>query len=178
MDDERLTPAPPPDDLWAPAPSPSSSPRLADWWPRVGAATIDFFVRLGIVLAFGLVGALAFLAGSSAGEIGLGAGIILGALVGYFVYAPLMMARTNGQTVGHRATDTRVVMADGSRLSGGRAFVREALVKNLLIEGVGAFTLYILTILNYLMPLWDDNNETLHDKMCGTRVVSTVPSAA
>ena len=29
-----------------------------------------------------------------------------------------------------------------------------------------------------VMPLWDDNNETLHDKMCGTRVVSTVPSAA
>ncbi len=179
MDDERLTPAPPPDDLWAPQPAATaSSQQLADWWPRVGAAVIDFFVRFGIALVCAGVGALGYLASESTGELCLGAGIILGLVFAYFVYAPLMMARTGGQTVGHRVTDTRVVMADGSRMTGGRAFVREALVKNILIEGVGAFTVYILTILNYLFPLWDDDNEALHDKMCGTRVVVAGPPPA
>jgi uncharacterized RDD family membrane protein YckC len=170
MGNEGLTPAPPPDDIWAPPPT--ASLQIADWWPRVGAAMIDFFVRAGIVLVCLGVGALLYLADRQAGEIGLGLGIAIGYVLALFVYAPLMLARTGGQTVGHRVTDTRIVMADGSRMTGGRAFVREALVKNLLIEGAGAFTLYILTLVNYLMPLWDDNNETLHDKMCKTRVVT------
>jgi uncharacterized RDD family membrane protein YckC len=105
--------------------------------------------------------------------VGVGLGVLLGAVIGWFVYAPLLMARWNGQTVGHRVCATRVVMSDGSRISGGRAFVREALVKNILIEGIGAFTFYILPIVNYLSPLWDDANEALHDKMCGTRVITS-----
>ena len=68
-----------------------------------------------------------------------------------------MLARTDGQTVGHRATSTRVVMADGSRMAGRRGFVREALVKGLLIETAGSFTLYILPLVNDLFPLWDAN---------------------
>ena len=63
-------------------------------------------------------------------------------------------------------------MADGSRMSGGRGFVREALVKGLLFDTIGQFTLYVLTIVNYLFALWDANNETLHDKMCRIRVVT------
>ena len=63
-------------------------------------------------------------------------------------------------------------MADGSRMSGGRGFVREALVKGLLIEGVGIFTFYVLPLVNYLFPVWDRNNEALHDKLCKTRVVA------
>ena len=174
---EGLTPASPPDDLWAQPPDGSSRP-LADPGRRVGAAVLDFFVRLGILLACAGVGALGFLVDEDAGDIGLGFGFFAGLLIGNFVYAPLMMARTDGQTVGHRVSQTRVVMADGSRMSGGRAFVREALVKGILIEGVGLFTLYILPLINYLFPLWDSHNEALHDKMCGTRVVTAEPSAA
>ncbi len=174
---EGLTPAPPPDDLW-PTSSPASSRQPADWGARVGAATIDFFVRFAIAIGCAATGALLYLEDESAGEVGLAFGLVLGYVLALFVYAPLMMARTDGQTVGHRVTDTRVVMTDGSRMSGGRAFVREALVKSLLIEGVGIFTLYILPIVNYLFPLWDKDNETLHDKMCKTRVVQAVRSAA
>jgi uncharacterized RDD family membrane protein YckC len=178
MEGSGLTPAPPPDP-WGPSDPwgmPRSALHLAEYWPRVGAAVIDFFVRLGILLAFGGVGALLYLVSIEAGQIGLISGAITGYMLSLFVYAPLMMARTDGQTVGHRVTDTRIVMADGSRMSGGRAFVREVLVKNILIEGVGGFTFYVLTIVNYLFPLWDDNNETLHDKMCSTRVVMVGPS--
>ena len=118
------------------------------------------------------VGALLYLSGDQSGEIGLGVGVGVGFVLTSFVYAPVMLARTDGQAVGHKATSTRVVMADGSRMSGGRGFVREALVKGLLFDTIGQFTLYILTIVNYLFPLWDANNETLHDKMCRTRVVN------
>jgi uncharacterized RDD family membrane protein YckC len=135
-------------------------------------------VRFAIAIGCAATGALLYLEDESAGEVGLGCGLVLGYVLALFVYAPLMMARTDGQTVGHRVTDTRVVMTDGSRMSGGRAFVREALVKNVLIEGVGIFTLYILPIVNYLFPLWDPDNEALHDKMCKTRVVRAVGSAA
>jgi uncharacterized RDD family membrane protein YckC len=134
---------------------------------------IDFFVRLAIVAACAVAGAVLFAVSTTAGEAGVGLGLGIGLLAGWLVYAPLMMARTNGQTVGHRAATTRVVMADGSRMSGGRAFVREVLVKNLLIETVGAFTFYVLPLVNYLFPLWDPNNEALHDKICSTRVVMT-----
>ncbi len=172
MGGDSLTPAPPPDDLWAPPPSSAaSSQQLAEWWPRAGAAAIDLVVRIGIVVACAALGALAYLAGPDAGAIGLAVGVAIGYLLALFVYAPLLLARWDGQTVGHRVTSTRIVMADGSRMPGGRAFVREALVKNILIEGVGLFTFYILPIVNYLMPLWDDGNEALHDKMCKTRVV-------
>jgi hypothetical protein len=58
-------------------------------------------------------------------------------------------------------------MADGSPMSRGRAFVREGLVKNILTETTGALTSYILPIVDYLFfPLWDPDNEALHDKMC------------
>jgi uncharacterized RDD family membrane protein YckC len=151
---------------------PPARQRLADWNARAGAAVIDFFVRLGIAAVCVAIGALLYLVGDQAGEIGIGIGLGIGLVLTTFVYAPVMMARTNGQTVGHRATDTRVVMADGSRMSGGRAFLREALVKGIVIETIGSLTFYILPIVNYLFPLWDANNETLHDKMCGTRVVT------
>jgi uncharacterized RDD family membrane protein YckC len=49
--------------------------------------------------------------------------------------------------------------------------VREVLAKALLIEGLGGIAFSIPTILNYLWPLWDDRDEALHDKLCGTRVV-------
>ena len=169
-----ITPAPAYDESHDAALGGSAGGRPAVWGARAEAAVIDFFVRLGIVAACGAAGALVYLTGNdSAGEIGIGVGLGLGYVLSSFVYAPLMMARTGGLTVGHRSAGTRVVMADGSRMPGGRAFLREAIVKGIVIEGIGSLTLYILPLVNYLFPLWDANNETLHDKMCSTRVVGT-----
>ena len=152
-------------------PAHASARQPADWSPRVAATIVDFFVRCGLAgVIIGAVSLLWFVAGGS-GDGGLTIGLLLGFGFAWFVYAPLLMARWHGQTVGHRACHTRVVMSDGSRMSGGRAFVREALVKNILMEGIGSLTLYILTIVNYFSPLWDDFNQALHDKMCGTRVI-------
>jgi uncharacterized RDD family membrane protein YckC len=143
----------------------------AEWLQRAGAALLDFLVRLGIVIAAGLVGALLFLAGEDAGTVGVYVGIGIGALVG-LAYAPWMIATRHGQTIGHRVTQTRIVKTDGTPLTGGGAFVREVLVKGFLFDGVlSSFTFAIAPLLNYLWALWDERNECLHDKMCSTRVV-------
>jgi uncharacterized RDD family membrane protein YckC len=143
----------------------------AEWTQRAGAAILDFCIRFGIYIGAVLLGSVAYVGGTSAGEVGTGVGLVAG-LVAAYAYAPLMIAKRNGQTLGHRATGTRVVRADGSPLSGGGAFVREVLAKGILFDGIlGVFSLGIGTLLNYLWPLWDDRNEALHDKMCSTRVL-------
>ena len=168
---ERAPPAPPGPSGYlsqAQAPVPSDA---AEWSQRGGAALLDFAIRAAIIFAAALVGALAYLGGDAAGGVGITVGVFAG-IVASLAYAPWMISTRNGQTVGHRVTDTRVVMRDGGRLGGGRAFVREVLVKAILFETILLWiTFGIGPLLNYLWALWDDRNETLHDKMCGTRVV-------
>jgi uncharacterized RDD family membrane protein YckC len=137
----------------------------AEWPARAGAAAIDFLVRAGIILAATFLGAIG-------GETGATIGFFVGVLGGY-VYSVWMIAARDGQTVGHKVANTRIVRANGRPLDGGGAFVREALVKGILFDGILIWvTLGVAPLLNYLWPLWDDKNEALHDKMCGTRVVN------
>ena len=143
----------------------------AEWAQRAGAALLDFGVRAAIVVGCVLVGALAYAGSEAAGDAGLGIGLLVG-LVAAWAYAPWMIATRNGQTLGHRATDTRIVRRDGSAVGGGLAVVREVLVKGILFETLLLWVTFAIgPLLNYLWPLWDARNETLHDKMCGTRVV-------
>ena len=64
----------------------------------------------------------------------------LAVTVGALLYAPLIMARTNGQTLGKMATGCRVVRADGRRIDFGWAALREVVVKALLVGIAGALT--------------------------------------
>ncbi len=148
-----------------------STEELAGWGDRLGAAVLDGLVRAVIVAVPAGLGAIAFVAGSEAGNIGLGLGILVGFTIS-LAYAPIMLAR-DGQTLGHRSLDIRVVRSDGRSIVWGRAFVREVLVKALLMENVGLFTAYLLTLANYLWPLWDKRNQALHDKICDTLMVKT-----
>jgi uncharacterized RDD family membrane protein YckC len=145
----------------------------ADYGQRVGAAVVDFVVRLAIIATCTGLGAILYAAGTDAGQIGLFVGLGVGWVLGTLVYAPLMIARTNGQTLGHRASGTRIVHLDGSRLSGGKAFLREVVVKGVLMEAIGGGVILVLVFVNYLMPIWDERNQALHDKICDTRVVRT-----
>ena len=147
--------------------SPSAGP-LADYGERVIAALVDFLVRAAIVIVVTLVAA-----GIGAGnDDAAGIGVLLAVYLIAPLYAPIVMSRWEGQTVGHKVVGTRIVTRAGAPVTGGKAFVREFLTKNVLVEGIGGlFTLGILPLLNYLWPLWDDRNEALHDKMCDTRVV-------
>jgi uncharacterized RDD family membrane protein YckC len=89
-------------------------------------------------------------------------------------YAPVLMARggeRNGQTWGKQIVGITVVRNEGQTVSMGFAFLREFVVKNLLFGWVGSFLLYIPTLLDYLWPLWDDENRCLHDMIVSTHVV-------
>ncbi|MGH3995362.1 MAG: RDD family protein, partial [Pseudonocardiaceae bacterium] len=89
-------------------------------------------------------------------------------------YAPLLMARQgerNGQTWGKQIVGIRAVRDNGQPFELGFGFLREFVVKNLLFVGVGGFFLYIPTIVDWLWPLWDDQNRCLHDMVVSTHVV-------
>jgi uncharacterized RDD family membrane protein YckC len=157
----------------AAAPAPGSHV-LAGWWRRVGAAVIDGIVIFGIgsILAF-LVGTSLFSADDS-GATGLIVGLLTFVFfvgIGSLVYAPVMMGRTNGKTLGRMATGIRVIRANGQPITVGFAALREVAVKWLLIGIVSALTIGLVWLVDILWPLWDDENRALHDFVVNTRTV-------
>ena len=87
------------------------------------------------------------------------------------LYAPALMARTNGQTLGRKATGIRVVRADGGPMTFGFAMLREVAVKALLFGILGSLTAGIANLVDVLWPLWDEENRALHDFIVNTRTV-------
>lgn len=150
--------------------------RLAEWSARGGASLIDGLIigLIFLLILLPLVGSFPALNDSVGGVIGF----VLASLFGVFLfcvalalYAPIMLVKWDGQTVGKRVCKIRVVKANGDKLDFVEAFVREALVKGLLILLIAIFTVFLLPLVNYLWPLWDDENRCLHDMLCSTRVV-------
>jgi uncharacterized RDD family membrane protein YckC len=78
-------------------------------------------------------------------------------------------------TVGKHAVGLAVRRVDGSRISFGRALVRELVARQLLFGTAGAFIGGLPLLLDLLFPLWDDRAQSLHDKIAGTIVVRAVP---
>jgi uncharacterized RDD family membrane protein YckC len=152
---------------------------LAGWWRRVGAHLIDGLI-IGVLALVLLVAVTApFSIGFFVNDtVGIGA-IIVGLLfacacvfVAALLYAPAMMARTNGRTLGRMATGIRVVRADGRDVDFGFAMLREVAVKWLLFNAVGgSLTFGIAPLLDYLWPLWDEESRALHDYVVNTRTV-------
>ncbi|MBJ7472663.1 MAG: RDD family protein [Solirubrobacteraceae bacterium] len=147
---------------------------LSGWWRRVGATVIDslilsvpFFVIFVALLGVSVDGS------GDANGFSIGALIIttLAWVVLWFVYAPLLMAKTNGATIGKKACGIRVVRTDGAPITFGFAAVREVAIKALLIGLVSNLTLGLGGLLNYLWPLWDSEHRALHDMLAKTRVV-------
>jgi uncharacterized RDD family membrane protein YckC len=149
---------------------------LAGWWSRVGAAIIDGIIIgiVGVILLaiFGLG-----FASSDDSDTGFGALIVASIVstiafaVAALLYAPLMMAKTNGKTVGRMAVGNRVVRANGAPMSFGWAMLREVAVKILLVGVLNSVTFGLAGLLDVLWPLWDDENRALHDFVVDTRTV-------
>ena len=185
------TPAPPPGGYGSspvppgafsppPKPEPFGAGRhvLAEWWRRAVALIIDSVIigvaALVILAIFGAVFSVGFFGGETAGVVSLIVGLLLGVVavaVVALLYAPLMMARTNGQTLGKMATSCRVVRADGKPVDFMWSALREVVVKAIGFGVAGSVTFGIANLLDYLWPLWDDQNRALHDMICNSRVV-------
>jgi uncharacterized RDD family membrane protein YckC len=66
-----------------------------------------------------------------------------------------------GQTLGKKAVGIKVVDADGNLLRPGAATVR----------WIGSIVSGIILLIGYLMAVWDERKQALHDKMAGSFVV-------
>ena len=141
--------------------------RYAGWWSRGGALLIDGLI-VSVPSVVGIVMLVA--AGAAGDDDGNGAVALVGllfivcAIVLPFVYFPYLHSREHGQTWGKRATGVRVRTSDGSRLTGGRSFARYAIQ---VVFGI----FYVPLLLDYLWPLWDARNQSLHDKVVDSVVV-------
>jgi uncharacterized RDD family membrane protein YckC len=150
----QYPPPPPVDPRYQYGGPPGTGFILAGWWYRVGTTLIDWLILL---IPTGIVG-------YAAGRYG---GFVLGLLV-HAVYRGLMLA-ARSQTVGNMAVGTRVVdSGTGGAVSSGKAWGRAA--AQFLFEFF-FWLLFIPILLDYLWPLWDSQNQTLHDKMAGTVVL-------
>lgn len=161
--------APPP-----PKPQPIPVERLASFGVRAGAAIIDGVIVLGVTLVLlAALGAGFFSDGDVTIWKVIGstllATVLFTALA--FLYAPLIMASTNGRTPGKMITGCRVVRVDGKDVTFGYAVLREVLVKGLLGGAVGTITGGLSYLADYLLPLADGQNRTVHDFIVDSRVV-------
>lgn len=146
---------------------------LASWWSRVAAQLIDgLILTVPVIVIIVLVVVVA--AGSEVGAVVTG---IIGSFAYVFAalfYAPVLMQRggaRNGQTWGKQALRIRVVHDTGEPVDFGYAMLREVVVKWFLFNFIGGFFFSIPTIVNYLWPLWDDENRCLHDMIVKSHVV-------
>jgi uncharacterized RDD family membrane protein YckC len=154
-------------------PGPSAGAPLAGWGSRVGAALFDILVLTVPVVAL-IVLVVVVAAGSEVGAVVVAIVAFLSYVVVALFYAPVLMSRDghrNGQTWGKQIAGIRVTRDNGQPVELGFGFLREFLVKNLLFGTVGGFFLYIPTLLDWLWPLWDDQNRCLHDMVVSTHVV-------
>ena len=153
-------------------------PRLSGWWRRVGAALIDgVIVWLGagvLLVAITAPFSIGFFANDTVGVVAIFVGLLLGIVcvaVVSFLYAPVLMARTNGKTLGRMALGIRVVRADRRPMTFWFAMLREVIVKALLVGVLSSLTFGIVAVLDVLWPLWDEEHRALHDFVVNTRVV-------
>jgi uncharacterized RDD family membrane protein YckC len=169
---------------------PSGVFTLASWGRRLGAFLID-----GLI--FGSIGLLLII------PVGLAAGMTLEEAIRFFgmaggapdsvadpvpLYVALVvqrliigaipaffLARWNGQTPGKRALGVRVMRADGGAMDLRTALRRELLGRTIIVDGLTVITVGLAGLVNYLMPLWDQQRRTGHDRLADTRVVVLPP---
>jgi uncharacterized RDD family membrane protein YckC len=152
---------------------------LSGCWRRAGAHVIDAIVicAIALVLLVAITApfSIGFFVDDTVGVAAIIVGVLFACLCIFaaaLVYAPAMMARTDGRTLGRMVTGIRVVRASGEPMTFGVAFVREVLVKWFLFAAVlGSVTLGLAGVVDYLWPLWDEENRALHDYVVNTRTV-------
>jgi uncharacterized RDD family membrane protein YckC len=135
---------------------------LADRGTRLAAAMLDTLIVGAMVYLPIIVGSLFV---SSENETALVAGIGL-AFVGFVVWAWLTVLNVlrNGQSIGKKMLDIRVVRSDGSAISLGRWFWLRNFVNGVL----GMIPLYSFI---EVLFIFGESRQCLHDKIADTIVI-------
>jgi len=150
-----------------------SNLKLASWGARVGATLIDTLIMsplfiIGYVVLFNSVTSATYDNQgnllTSGGPTGTGIGVMLLCDLGAFAFSLWQLYRqgTTGQTIGKKTVGIRILKQSTMQPTGfGMAFVRNlAHVIDSLPCGMG-----------FLAPLWDSNNRTFADQICGTLAI-------
>jgi uncharacterized RDD family membrane protein YckC len=148
---------------------------LASWGTRLGAAVIDFLILLVPVIALVVIVVAVAVGDDTAGWVTGVVSFLAYAVVALF-YAPVLMAREgahNGQTWGKQLFRIRVVRTSGAPMDFTWSACREAGVKGLALGFASTFIPLIPYLLDFLWPLWDDQNRALHDMVVSTHVVQS-----
>lgn len=128
----------------------------------MGASVIDFFVLL---IPFIVIGALTNHSSGGRFHVNYAGGFLVDLI--WVLYTGFMLG-SGGQTVGNKAVHTRVVDGrTGQQVAMGRAFGRQ------VAQAVLLQVFVIPWILDCLWPLWDRENQTLHDKIASTVVLQS-----
>jgi uncharacterized RDD family membrane protein YckC len=119
----------------------------AGFWERFGAAILDALILAipGYALEYML---------------GRRQGFLFTILLDWLYYA-LQESGAAQATLGKKALGLKVTSVDGTRISFGQATGRF----------FGRYVSAVILLIGYLMMLWDDKQQTLHDKMAGTVVI-------
>lgn len=119
----------------------------AGFWERFGAALLDALILVlpQVLIAYTL-------------PFGVSNLVIL--ILGWLYFA-LMESGEGQATIGKKALGLKVTSANGERLSFGQATGRH----------FGKILSSIILFIGYLMMIWDDKKQTLHDKLASTLVV-------
>ncbi len=143
-----------------PAAIPIDAARPAPLWRRLAAMLYDLFPLLGLWML--TAGLWAWASGYDArhphplARAGLQL-LLLAVSAAYFLVSWIRI----GQTIGMRAWRLRLVREDGGGLRAGRAFARFLLaLLSLAIAGCG-----------FWYAWFDPGQRTLHDRLCGTRMI-------
>lgn len=121
----------------------------AGFWERFFAALIDGIILYIPNLIFTFL-------------LGEGAGNVFGILLGWLYFALLESGRGQA-TLGKKVLGLKVVNLEGQQISFGQATGRH----------FGKILSAIILFIGYLMMLWDDKKQTLHDKMANTLVIKS-----
>lgn len=132
----------------------------AGFWIRFVALLIDSVL---VTAVQGVCGFFLGLAGRGMTEqelVLLGVSFMFGSAVSVAYY--VFFTGYCGQTPGKMALRIKVIRSDGSDISYGRAFLREA---------VGKFISALILFVGYLMAAFDSQKQGLHDRMADTYVI-------
>jgi uncharacterized RDD family membrane protein YckC len=159
---------------------------LAPWWRRVCAELIDLaIVTIVTVFLLLIVGEhpLWYTHHGQLATHNVAVRYVVVAMAALLYYPPVVRY-TDGQTIGKRLLQIRVIRTDSRNMSLAFAALREVGIKFVLLDLitilpiVGAALSVLIVWADVLWPLWDRENRALHDMLVGTRVIRLAPAVS
>ncbi len=95
--------------------------------------------------------------------------LFLTLFIGYLIWWLIVLGRA--QTPGKQIVGIQVVKDTGEPVGWGYMFLREFVIKGLLGGFLYTIAVGIYFVVDHIWPLFDDDRQTLHDKMVSTLVV-------